>query len=126
MVNSVVRRCPACLYEEHFCICHKDKATPADVMSKREWEMLQFGGLMCEHVGEYTVPQYGDLGEDNVTNWSSRDCEVQIEKYVKRFKSNQRGFEEAQRDLKKICHYSAICHNKRIEEQANDKATEVE
>ena len=126
MANSVVRRCPACLYEEHFCICHKDKATPADVMSKREWEMLQFGGLMCAHVGEYTVPQYGDLGEDNVTNWSSRDCEVQIEKYVKRFKSNQRGFEEAQRDLKKICHYCALAHNKRIEEQANDKATEVE
>ena len=124
MANSVVRRCPVCLYEEHYCICHKDKA-PTDVMSKREWEMLQFGGLMCEHVGEYTVPQYGDLGEDNVTNWSSRDCEVQIEKYVKRLRSNQRGFEDAQRDLLKIAHYAGIVYNKRLVEKASHDATEV-
>ena len=128
MQDPTGKRCPKCGYQWHFCICDIDGNYPGELnaLSKREREMLEFGGLLCEHVGDYTVPQYGDMGEDNVTNWSSRDCEVQIEKYVKRFKSNQRGFEEMQRDLKKICHYACLAHNKRLEEQANQTATEVE
>ena len=117
MTDPVEERCPKCHYLNGYCVCQVGECTHSP-MSKREREMLEFGGLLCEHVGMYTVSQYGDMGEDNVTDWSARDCEVQIEKYAKRFKSNQRGFEEMQRDLKKICHYACLAYNKRLEEQA--------
>ena len=125
LTDHTDKRCPVCHYLWPYCVCEVDGHYPGGnpVMSLREREMLEFGGLLCEHVGDYTVPQYGDKGEDNVTNWSARDCEKQIEKYVKRFATGQRGFESSQQDLMKIAHYACLTYNKRLEERANDEAT---
>lgn len=126
--DSMDKRCPVCKYEWHYCICEVDGHYPGGdpIMSKREREMLEFGGLLCQHVGEYTVSQYGDAPNDYIGTKSARDCEKQIEKYVRRFQSNLRDFDESQTDLLKIAHYCCLAYNKRLEEKANHKATLVE
>lgn len=124
MSGVEINRCPNCGYIGACCVCDVTCADAAPI-SEREREILAFSGLVCQHVGEYAVLQYGDIGEDSITDWSARDCEVQIEKYVKRFRSNQRGFEDAQRDLLKIAHYAGIVYNKRLAEKANHDATGI-
>lgn len=91
--------------------------------SNRANEWNDFTPLVEDHIENYTVPQYGDAPNDNVAGWSARDCEKQIEKYVKRFQGNARGPEESRRDLLKIAHYCCLTYNKRIQEEANVQAT---
>ena len=119
-----MKRCKGCGYAQGYCICApEDNGNDVSDVSGREDEWMGFAGIVAAHVGGYTVQQYGDIGEDNVTNWSAKDCEKQIEKYVKRFGSGARGFDEAQRDLLKIAHYACLTYNKRRVERANDDAT---
>ena len=116
--------CTDCGKPLNSCTCHEDKvldrlAAPLQgpaILSNRALEYNDFSFKVVDHIENYTVLQYGDAPDDNVENWSARVVEQQIEKYVKRFGSNARGFEESQRDLLKIAHYCAILHNKRLKE----------
>ena len=80
-------------------------------VSCRGLEWLSFSDSVFEHVENYTVPQYGDVGEDNVTEWSAEDCVKQIEKYQKRFGKNSRPGQE-KLDLLKIAHYACLAASK--------------
>jgi hypothetical protein len=77
---------------------------------------MDFAMTVLSHIEHYTVPQYGDFPNDQVTPWTSGDCKKQIAKYVARFGSNQRGCEDEMRDLLKIAHYAALAYNKLITE----------
>ena len=73
-------------------------------MSRREQQWLDFSNRVAEHLREYTVPQYGDEGEDEITNYSVEDCINQISKYTKRYGSQSRSGQQ-ELDFVKIAHY---------------------
>lgn len=76
--------------------------------SKRGAEFVKFAYHTLKHVEGYTVPQYGDKGDDNATGYTGNDYVVQIRKYANRLESGQRGDEEKERDLFKLAHYAAM------------------
>jgi hypothetical protein len=79
---------------------------------------MHFSNIVQEHINEYTVPQFGDQPDDHIESWSAEDCIRQIEKYVERFGSNQRGAEEQFRDMLKIAHYAELAYEK-LEKKGN-------
>lgn len=82
-------------------------------MSNRGKEWSAFSSHVAEHVDGYTVPQYGDAPDDAVSQFSEHDIAMNLQRYVNRIETSQRGPEEAQRDLLKIAHFCAILYYKR-------------
>lgn len=99
-INSYLKVYP------QYCQLMREKVAVRTYM----WNM--FSGMVADHVQNYTVNQYGDYPNDNVTNWSRDDCLKQIEKYVKRFYTNARGVDELNKDLLKIAHYCSLAYFK--------------
>lgn len=83
-------------------------------MSARGQEWQDFSEQVGKHVEEYTVPQYGDRGNDLCTDYTPEHCIKQIEKYVKRFGKNARPGQQ-ERDMLKIAHYAQMAHTKLVE-----------
>ena len=69
------------------------------------------------HIEKYTVPQYGDAGEDNVTSWTAEDCLKQVEKYYKRRGKNSRAGQD-KLDLLKMAHYIQMAWTKSLHTQS--------
>ena len=84
----------------------------------REWRT--FAELVQDHLSNYAIPQYGDMPDDELSVWTSRDCIRQLSKYVQRYGNNARGPEEALRDLLKIAHYSCVAYAKLLEDIEED------
>ena len=82
-------------------------------MSFRGKEWGEFSKLTLEHIEKYTVPQYGDIPDDQASNFTEHDIAVNILRYVNRIERGRRGEMEAHRDLLKIAHYCAILYFKR-------------
>ena len=76
-------------------------------LDTRATEWSEFADTVQEHIEEYTVPQYGQKGEDQLTEWTAADCVKQINKYANRFGKNQREGQELM-DLVKMAHYCAV------------------
>jgi hypothetical protein len=74
------------------------------MMSEREKQWLEFSDRVAKHLREYTVPQYGDVGEDLITGYDCRDCVEQVTKYAKRFGTQSREGQQ-ELDFVKIAHY---------------------
>lgn len=85
--------------------------TTIDNVSKRASDWLNFSAEVFEHIETYTVPQYGDKGEDSVTTYSAEDCIKQAQKYMSRFGRNARPGQE-QLDLLKAAHYVQLAASK--------------
>ncbi len=83
-----------------------------------EWR--EFSVYVHEHIEKYANSQYNDKGMDNVTNWSIDSIMAAIEKYIKRYKSNQRPGQE-QPDLMKIAHYACMAFWKYEEEDSSQE-----
>ena len=79
-------------------------------VSKRGFEWLDFSGVVLDHIEAYTVPQYGDKGSDQCTEFTRRDFETQIKKYANRMGKNSRPG-QGKLDLLKICHYAQMLHD---------------
>lgn len=79
--------------------------------SERGKDWGNFAYKVFTHIEDYTVPQYGDKGADQCTDYDERDFKKQIKKYANRLDSNMRGTVEAKRDLLKICHYAQMLHD---------------
>ena len=94
-------------------------------MSSRGKEWTYFADDVLNHIEEYTVPQYGDYPDDQLTTFSIEEIGAQLKRYNSRIDSNSRGFEEAARDCLKIAHYACVLRSKIIELHAN-KTTESE
>lgn len=88
----------------------------------KEWQAFSEGVL--EHVNVYTVPQYGDAPNDQMTTASVDDIKHNLTRYINRIGSNARGTEESLRDMIKIAHYACILHGKLTQPEAPKKATE--
>lgn len=87
----------------------------ATEISKRGEAWALFAGEVFEHVENYTVPQYGDEGDDQVTSWTAEDCIKQVQKYCNRFGKNARPGQE-RLDLLKAAHYLQMAADKQRDE----------
>ena len=79
--------------------------------TKRGTEWNEFADKVLFHIDTYTVPQYRDKGEDNVTEWNAEDCMLALKKYTARFGRNSRKGQE-ELDMLKIAHYSCLIYTK--------------
>ena len=80
-------------------------------ISKRGSDWINFSNEVLTHIKNYTINQYGDAGEDQVTKYSPNDCIKQVEKYTARFGRNAR-IGEQNRDLLKAAHYTQLTYTK--------------
>lgn len=85
--------------------------------SQRGLDWIAFSSQVLAHIENYTVPQYGDKGEDQVTEWSAKERVEQAKKYLNRFSKNQREGQE-QLDFLKAAHYCQLAADKFKEEQS--------
>ena len=99
-----------------------------DQISYREVEWNTFAELVRQHVAEYTVPQYGDYPEDQLTDFTVHDCMLQIKRYANRAGRNSRhNVDEETRDCIKIAHYACAAFAKLAKEQLDeDNCCEVQ
>jgi len=77
-------------------------------MSNRGNQWVEFSKEVLCHIDDYTVPQYGDMPDDQVEEFTLADFKTNLKKYMNRIGSNARGNDEAVRDAFKIAHYACI------------------
>jgi hypothetical protein len=70
-----------------------------------DWE--EFSEAVHEHIETYTIPQYGDKGEDPATDYDVEDCIRSMKKYLARQGKNSRDGQDSL-DLIKIAHYAQM------------------
>lgn len=87
-------------------------------MSQRGEDWKAFAEQVLSHVEDYTVPQYGDKGEDQVTEWGLEDFTTTIKRYAARIGKNARPGEQ-ERDFLKIAHYAQLAALKYSESNTN-------
>lgn len=75
----------------------------------KEW--MRFAGEVADHIENYTVPQYGNEGDDIITNQTAEYCIDHAKRYLARFGRNARPGTELL-DLKKAAHYLQVAHDK--------------
>ena len=88
-----------------------DESVEHGNLSLRGYDWIEFSNKVLDHIENYTVPQYGDKGKDQVTDYTSEDCVKQIGKYVARHGKNQREG-QTKSDLLKIAHYNQLAFDK--------------
>lgn len=76
-----------------------------------DWEA--FAEEVTEHLESYSVPQYGDKGEDMATEYTAEQCIKQAQKYLGRFGKNIREGQE-ELDLLKSAHWIQMAHEKLV------------
>jgi hypothetical protein len=86
--------------------------------SQRSIDFSKFTEKVIDHIENYTVPQYGDKGNDLATDYTPEICLHHIQKYAARFGKNARIGQE-KLDLIKIAHYAqlaydALCKNEKL------------
>lgn len=90
---------------------HNDVPLEALEMSKRGKEWMLFSNKVLSHIEEYTVPQYGDKGQDRADGYDLDTIAEHIGRYKDRMNSNSRGRIEAKRDMLKIAHYASMAYD---------------
>lgn len=84
-----------------------------DFSRLQEWE--DFAAKVTQHLVEYTIPQYGDFPNDQMTTAAIADIKHNMTRYLNRMDNNVRGQEDQLRDLLKLAHYSCLAYTKFIE-----------
>lgn len=85
-----------------------DEITP---LTKREAQWYEFSNAVAEHLRLYTVPQYGDVGQDEITNYTVQDCVTHLQRYAKRYGTQSREGQQ-KLDFMKIAHYAQCAWEK--------------
>lgn len=83
--------------------------------SKRAEDWIKFSNEVLHHIENYTVPQYGDKGEDQITEWSVEECLLAIKKRQARYGKNVREGQQVL-DFLKMAHETQIACDKYKEE----------
>jgi hypothetical protein len=117
------------VHESYHCDCYRPSKKKAmydqfvpfpTAKTVRSVEWLRFSKEVFQHIETYTVPQYGDKGSDQCSEFSESDFITQMKKYLNRYGKNSRDGQQ-QLDLLKIAHYACMLHAKRAEEDADLK-----
>jgi len=76
----------------------------------REEEWNEFEKIVSSHIVNYANLQYGEKGEDQLTDWTVEQILRQQQKYVTRNlgQNNRRGRIEQLRDALKKAHYTCV------------------
>ncbi len=97
------------------CNCHKKEIMEhikgKSKLSQRGVDWLEFSKVVLDHIEKYTVPQYGDKGEDLITGYSANDCIEHIKKYGKRYGQQSREGQQ-ELDFLKIAHFAQCAWEK--------------
>lgn len=88
-------------------------------LSLRGEDWQAFADEVTEHIENYTVPQYGDKGEDMASDYTAQDCVNQVKKYMARHGRNSRPGQD-RLDLLKSAHYLQLAASL-LEGEDNDK-----
>lgn len=80
-------------------------------LSQKGEQWKEFSDRVLDHVENYAVPQYGDTGNDQIDEWPIESCQLAIQKYIKRSKSNMRAGQD-KLDILKIAHFACLIYNK--------------
>ncbi len=80
------------------------------VKSQRASDWVGFAGKVAGHIDGYTVPQYGDKGDDQASEYTTEMLVQQAKKYLSRFGRASRPGEE-KLDLIKAAHYIQMAHD---------------
>jgi hypothetical protein len=80
------------------------KIKKGGMMSKRGDDWKGFAEQVHGHIEDYTVPQYGDKGEDQASEYGSAEHILQAKRYLARYGKNSRPGQEVL-DLIKTAHY---------------------
>lgn len=83
--------------------------------SDRALDFADFAEKVCDHIDNYSVPQYGDKGEDEASDYTAEDCIKAAKKYLARYGRAQRENEQFL-DLIKAAHYIQMAADKNNEE----------
>ena len=75
--------------------------------SKRLQDWCKFSSDVGSHIESYTVPQYGDKGDDQCSEFDLQDFMTNIKRYANRAGKNQRPG-QARLDMLKIAHYAQM------------------
>lgn len=94
----------------------------AENMSVRAQDWMVFAKEVADHIECYTVPQYGDFPNDQLTKFNLLDIKAQLTRYVNRIGSGVRGAEEAERDMQKLAHYACVAYMKMRNEEGTHAA----
>jgi hypothetical protein len=86
-------------------------------LSKRGEQFVTFAAGVLVHIEDYTVPQYGDMPDDQASSFIKEEIAMNMKRYLNRINSNQRGKEEALRDCLKLAHYACMLHEKVLASQ---------
>lgn len=86
--------------------------------SVRGRAFISFAADVLTHIEQYTVPQYGDAGEDQVTEYTVEECLKQALKYISRYGRNSREGQQ-ELDFMKAAHYIQLAAEKH-KERIND------
>ncbi|KFZ25612.1 MAG: hypothetical protein KQ78_02186 [Candidatus Izimaplasma bacterium HR2] len=98
-----------------------DNEIKEEHMTEREKQWNEFSDLVAKHLRVYTTPQYGDVGEDEITNYTVETCIEQVRKYCKRYGSQSRDGQQ-ELDFIKMAHYIQCAwekHNNKINDVVN-------
>jgi len=93
---------------------HEFEQAITNALSNRAKDWIEFSIKVLAHIEGYTIPQYGDKGEDQITNWSCEDCLKVVGKRLDRFGRNSREGQQ-QLDFLKMAHEVQLANDKYIE-----------
>ncbi len=65
----------------------------------------EFADAVEAHIRDYTIPQYGDYPDDQMSTFTDEDIKTAIARYENRRGKGARGIAEEMRDCLKIAHY---------------------
>lgn len=82
-----------------------------DKLSERGKDWHEFNTKVLKHIENYTVPQYGDKGNDQATEFGLNEIKVNMLRYINRMGRNARGTDEALRDMLKVAHYAQMAYD---------------
>jgi len=84
-----------------------ENSKPEIRISKRGQAWVQFSDMVLRHIEDYTVPQYGDEGDDLAQDYTEEEAFRNITKLIRRFGRNARPAEQG-RDFVKMAHWAQI------------------
>jgi hypothetical protein len=96
-----------------------DPVIKIKTLSLRGCDFIHFADKVFNHIETYTVPQYGDKGEDQMTNYTAKELVQQSQKYMSRYGRNAREGQQ-ELDFLKAVHCLQMAHDKYLEESQNE------
>ena len=73
------------------------------MITLEQWR--EFADAVEDHIANYTIPQYGDWPDDQMSTFTDEDIKTAIARYENRRGKGARGIYEEMRDCLKIAHY---------------------